>query len=269
MKRILLSKSATSRGRPGIAAFTLIELLVVIAIIAILASLLLPVLAAAKERGKRTKCINNVHQFAVATQMYVGDNRDHMPAPNWNPPWTQGWLYDGTAGQPPNLSVAPYTQNPTLAYSGGILGNQGGMLWPYVKNMGTYRCPDETPTNQPGFIIRNNKLSTYVENGAICGFGALAGPVYAYKMGDFRGDAYIMWEPDDYAPSGGTAYNDGSSYPDPRTDAALGHRHSKIGGDVMGISGNSQFVLFTTWSNLALATVKNSLWCNPGTATGH
>lgn len=60
--------------------FTLIELLVVIAIIAILAAMLLPVLASAKEKGRRAQCVNNLHQIGVAVQMYVSDNRDFLPA---------------------------------------------------------------------------------------------------------------------------------------------------------------------------------------------
>lgn len=66
------SSSVTSHTASG-KYFTLIELLIVIAIIAILASMLLPALNKARQRGTATQCTSRLKQTMQGCLLYDGD----------------------------------------------------------------------------------------------------------------------------------------------------------------------------------------------------
>ncbi|HVL39993.1 MAG TPA: prepilin-type N-terminal cleavage/methylation domain-containing protein [Fimbriimonadaceae bacterium] len=126
-------------------AFTLIELLVVIAIIAILAAILFPVFAQAKEAAKKTHCVSNTKQTALAALMYAGDYDDTLPAHDNNGSCVYlGVAPPGTATnpcnypdwgdmRPPFSNAANYGQGASVMYWGAIE--------PYHKNTQISVCP--------------------------------------------------------------------------------------------------------------------------------
>jgi prepilin-type N-terminal cleavage/methylation domain-containing protein/prepilin-type processing-associated H-X9-DG protein len=108
-------------------AFTLVELLVVITIIAILASILFPVFAVAREKGRQATCLSNCRQIGMATLQYVQDSDERFPFA-----WGQGpvWI----AALDPYMKVG--TRNPNVPVNqDGAWATGGGALT---------HCPTDT-----------------------------------------------------------------------------------------------------------------------------
>ncbi len=126
----------------------MIELLLVIAIIAILAALLLPVLATAQAKAKRTTCLNNLKEAALAFQMYAADN-DGKLAENYPMPtqthnsWVMG-----------DMKVSNDSTNKALI--------RQGKFFPYASQVALYRCPADPSRTGDAPRVRSYSMNSWI-----------------------------------------------------------------------------------------------------------
>ncbi len=153
-------------------AFSLIETLVVVSTTALLVGLLLPSLQGARQQARRTLCLSNLRQMAVAAQAYSDVYDGHYPIAYYNRregtvPYFYAWDFttwkDWSAPNHPNRVRA-------------------GLLWMGRAVEKVHQCP--------GFRGPDNSLADpytgYNYNTSYIGLNDLLAPPDSARTGDAR-----------------------------------------------------------------------------------
>jgi prepilin-type N-terminal cleavage/methylation domain-containing protein len=141
--RLRLARRPKGTG-PG---FSLLELLVVMAIIALLASLLLPALVGAGDKGRRLACENNLKQLVTSVQMYAADNEGKLPQNYPEADSNLIWV-------PGNMRVMGQATNQLLI--------KEGKLFPYANRTSIYRCPSDRSSMNGTPRVRSYSMNGWV-----------------------------------------------------------------------------------------------------------
>ena len=215
-------------------------------------------------------------------RMYADDNDDFMAPPNWGTPTDAagkplpGRVYTALNGAPPD--PGPFgncASNQVVAYSTGL-------WYSYMPNPRVFLCPVDIKspsyTGHPdgGNKTRLNRVTSYVMDGAGCGYGTTS----SVKMTSVWSTmCYVLWEPDENNISlgdpGAFEFNDAANFPN--DSEGIGRLHSKKGGSILALGGHLQFLTREQFrADSAIISGrgpgpggKTYLWWNPLTKDGH
>lgn len=119
----------------------------VVALVGILAALLLPALAATKERSRQTVCLSDLKQLGLGAQMYQPDNAAKLAANFPSGHGTNSWVLG-------NLMIPADSTN-------GLLISQG-LLFPYAPQPSVYRCPGDSSQTRGILRVRSYSMNGWM-----------------------------------------------------------------------------------------------------------
>lgn len=144
-------------------AFTLIELLVVISIIALLIGILLPVLGSARVTARHAKCLSNLKQWGIASEVYKNDYDYFLPLARHT---TGGSAKDETTNAPWFQALPPLVNYDkyTDVYDGTSTTEfQDANIW---------WCPEARATYGTGGFTGSGNSFDYAYNDVLDGTGS-------------------------------------------------------------------------------------------------
>jgi hypothetical protein len=128
-----------------------------------------------------------------------------------------------------------------------------GLLYRNLNTLAVFHCPQDCG---PYYGGPTENLTSYLINGAICGYGR---HIAGYRITAMSTNAVMFWEPDPTA----APWTCGASYP----SHLLTTRH-RNGGVVGCFDGHVEWWQATDYA-IEEDKLPGRLWCNPGSALGN